>query len=228
MQAENTSSEETKTTKRRRGGRPSVEQVGEVDRRILDAAHRLFLRLGFEATSCEQIAVEAGAGKASIYARYANKEEVFAAVVRRNVEGSLAPSGEVPLDLPLHARLRAVGHSILTHALRPEIVAFMRVVMTTAYRLPDLTVLTDRIGRDRGVRRIAEAIVGDASREADALEAAMPVAAKFIEITFVPHQMRALVGDDPGTLEADALRRVDEAIHLLSKGGWLDRWESPA
>jgi AcrR family transcriptional regulator len=209
---------------RRRGGRPPADKAGEVDRRILEAATSLFLRDGFDATSCEQVAVQAGAGKASIYARYANKEALFSAVVRHNVDRSLAPSGDIPRDLPLRGRLRAVGLAILSECLRPEIVALMRVVITTAHRMPDLARLADRIGREGGTARVAAAIVGDADPSPEGMARAMPLAAKFIDLVFAPHQMRALMGDEPAALAAAAPVRVEEALDLLSASGWFDGW----
>ncbi len=206
--------------RRGRGGRPSAEQSGEVDRRILDAATGLFLRLGFDATSCDQVVAQAGAGKASLYARYANKEELFAAVVKRMVDRTLLPSSDVPWHLPLHDRLHAVGIKLLSHALSFEAVALMRVVVTTAHRMPELARLTDRIGRDGGVRCVAMAIAGEDAMP-EAIDRAAMVASKFIDLVFVPHQMRALIGDDLANLEAEAPRRIDDAIDLLAKAGWL-------
>jgi hypothetical protein len=52
----------------------------------------------------------------------------------------------------------------------------------------------------------------------------MPLAARFLDLAFVPHQMRALLGDDTAKLEAQAGSRVEGAIELLSRGGWLDEW----
>lgn len=225
MQGKSTPPPKAPAARRGRGGRPSAEQAGEVDRRILEAATRLFLQLGFDATSCEQVAVQAGAGKASIYARYANKEELFTAVVRHHVGSMLVPTKDLPAGLTLRERLRAVGNGILAHALQPGVVALMRVVMTTAYRLPELARLTDRIGRDRGVHLVAEAIVGPHAGTTEAIERALPVAAKFIDLVFVPHQMRALLGDDLDELAARATHSIDEAIDLLSGGGWLNGWE---
>jgi len=213
----------TDSLKRRRGrgGRPPAGQAGDVDRRILDAATALFLRLGFDATSCDQVVLQAGAGKASLYARYANKEELFAAVVRRMADRMLVPSGDVVAwDLPVHARLRAVGRMLLSQALTPDAVALMRVVVTTVHRMPELARLTDQIGREGGVRCVASAIAGkDAAPEA--LARAGAAAGLFLDLVFVPHQMRALIGDDPKVLEAEAARRIDEAIELLSKAGLL-------
>ncbi|WP_010219496.1 TetR/AcrR family transcriptional regulator [Sphingomonas sp. PAMC 26621] len=207
--------------RRGRGGRPPAKDAGDVDRRILDAAESLFLRLGFDATSCEQVVVQAGAGKASLYARYANKEALFAAVVRDNVERSLAPAADVLTDAPIDSRLRAVGQSILTHALKPDVVALMRVVLATAHRMPELARLADQIGRDEAVHRVAATIAGKAADRKEALDRALPVANKFIDLIFVPTQMRALLGDDPAELARAGARRVDEAVELLAKAGWL-------
>lgn len=209
--------------RRGRGGRPAAKDAGDVDRRILDAAARLFRQLGFDATSCEQVAVQAGAGKASLYARYANKEALFAAVVHDNVERTLAPAADLPLDLPLHGRLQAVGRSILAHALQPDVVALMRAVVATAHRMPELARLADEIGRNHAIQRVAATIVGKAVSRKDTA-CAFRVANKFIELVFVPAQMRALVGGDPEGMALAAVRRLDDSIDLLTKGGWLDGW----
>jgi AcrR family transcriptional regulator len=208
------------SAKRRRGGRPSADQAGDVDRRILDAATDLFLRLGYDATSCDQVVAQAGAGKASLYARYANKEALFAAVVRRMVDLTLVPLGAVPWHLPIQDRLRAVGHSLLEHALTPKAVALMRIVVTTAHRMPDLARLVDRIGRDGGVACVAQAIAG-ADAGPERIAQASDIAGRFIDMVFVPHQMRALIGDDRALLDATASRRIDDAIDLLTRAGWL-------
>lgn len=210
---------------RRRGGRPPAEQAGEVDRRILSAATSLFLDRGFDATSCDQVAALAGAGKASIYARYANKEELFAAVVQDSVDRALAPAADVPWHLPLKARLMVAGQSILSHSLRPEVVALMRVVLMTAHRMPELAHLADRIGREGGTLRVAAAITGQQDASPDILARALPLAAKFIDLVFAPHQMRALMGDDVAALQTTAPDRIEEAVDLLAGAGWLRDWQ---
>lgn len=49
-------------------------------RRLLDAAERLFSTQGFRAVTMARIAAEAGFAKATAYAYFADKDEVFAAV----------------------------------------------------------------------------------------------------------------------------------------------------
>src|ERR1700741_2304578 len=68
-----------------RGGRPPLERAGEVEESILDAAQAVFVRRGYEGASVDEIAQTARAGKPTIYARYANKEALFKAVMARQV-----------------------------------------------------------------------------------------------------------------------------------------------
>ena len=50
--------------KRGRGGRPPAGSAGDVEARLLAAATRLFLERGYDGTSCDQVALDARAGKA--------------------------------------------------------------------------------------------------------------------------------------------------------------------
>ena len=211
-------------TARKRGGRPSAEHAGEVDRRILDAATTLFLRAGFDATSCDQVVAMAGAGKATLYARYANKDALFSAVVHRALEGVAPAAPDFPNAMPVRERLHAVGLHLLQQALTEESVALLRVCLTTAQRLPELSRLVDQSGRDSGVASIVAALAGPAPSP-DGVAAATAIAQRFIDLVIVPQQMRALVGDHREQLDAAAPRRVDEAIDLLARAGMLDAFE---
>ena len=207
-----------------RAGRPLAANAGEVETRLLDAATHLFLALGFESTSCDQVAALAGAGKGSLYARYANKEELFAAVVRRTVEQTQRPADEIAAHFPLVERLRAAGLEILQRSLTPDALAMMRLVIATATRFPELAQLADKIGWEGGVERIA-GIIAARRQTPDAFTQAKPAAAWFISLTFAPQQMRALLGDSQSSLQASATTRVDEAVNILVRSGWLDGWE---
>ena len=211
-------------TTRKRGGRPSAENAGEVDRRILDAATTLFLRSGFDATSCDQVVAMAGAGKATLYARYANKDALFSAVVHRALERAAPPAPDLPPAMPVRDRLHAVGLHLLQQALTEESVALLRVSLTTAPRLPELSRLVDQSGRDSCVASIVDALVGPVPAP-DQTAAATTIAQRFIDLVIVPQQMRALIGDDRAALEAAAPRWVNEAIDLLTRAGLLDAFE---
>ena len=53
---------------------------------ILAAAKRAFLAAGFEAVSMDAIAREAGVSKATVYAHFGSKEELFGAVIEGECE----------------------------------------------------------------------------------------------------------------------------------------------
>jgi AcrR family transcriptional regulator len=206
----------TVTKPKSKGGRPKQSQAGEAERRLLDAALQRFLAYGFEATSCEDIARAAGASKATLYARYANKEALFEAVVQRHVATLLAPA-EVTPSLPLEGRLRQVGRSILEHALQPNTLAMMRLVIATSTRAPALAAEVNRIGWEGGFISVRSAILAgpDQPMAPDAL------AHQFIDLVFAPHQLRALLGEHPAQLIQAIPERVEWGLKLLQAAGLL-------
>jgi AcrR family transcriptional regulator len=210
--------------KRGHGGRPHSSRAGEVDTRLLDAATRLFLERGFEGTSFEQVAELAHAGKASLYARFESKETLFVAVVARSVERTLTRTDVIPAELALRERLVAVGVSIIEQSLRPDVVALMRVVVAESSRFPEIASHANNIGYEAGVRRVAEVIAARSPGSLDAAKRANVPAARFIDLVFLPHQMRALLGEDLEVLLRSAPRQIDEVITMLSATGLLDDW----
>ncbi|WP_375461514.1 TetR/AcrR family transcriptional regulator [uncultured Enterovirga sp.] len=196
---------------RRRGGRPPAAKAGEVDARILDTATRLFLEQGVDGTSCEQVAAEAHAGKASIYARYANKAELFAAVIRRAVDRNMAASHVAPAHLPLRDRVVAAACSIAEASLQPDAIALMRLIIAEAGRRPELASHANAIGRAAGVARMAAAIGGDQDETGDTAERATA----FVELFFVPLMMRALLGEDPADLRRAVSDKAAAVIDML-------------
>jgi AcrR family transcriptional regulator len=103
------------------GGRPTREEAERRHRALLDAASALFLEGGLNGTSIEAIAERAGVAKRFIYARYADKSELFVAAIGRFVEEKLSPlrNFEVP-EIPVEAALQEFGRKLLALALSPE------------------------------------------------------------------------------------------------------------
>jgi AcrR family transcriptional regulator len=82
--------------------------VGQRDR-ILDAAERLLGRFGYRKMTVEDIAVEAGIGKGTVYLSFPSKEEVVLSTVDRIVERVCAAMEEAAArDVPAPDRLRAM------------------------------------------------------------------------------------------------------------------------
>src|ERR1700704_2187681 len=73
------------------GGRPTREEALRRDARLLDVATTLFMERGFDGTSIDAVAEAAGVSKPTVYARYRDKRDLFAAVLRGRIRAWLAP-----------------------------------------------------------------------------------------------------------------------------------------
>lgn len=108
--------------------------------RVLNAAMRLFTEHGYGATSMDAVAVGAGVSKATVYAHFANKQKLFAAVVRsecrRAIEQMAIPDDVHDLDL--RAALTRIARTFLEVAMTPRKLAIFRVVIAEVRRFPEL------------------------------------------------------------------------------------------
>jgi TetR/AcrR family transcriptional regulator len=100
----------TQTARRRRSrsrGRPPVEAEDDVRAALLDAAHKLFLKHGFDRVTARQIAAAAGTTPAMIHYYFGNKLGLFRAMLDRAIRplremlaGSLAQESAAPIEVP--------------------------------------------------------------------------------------------------------------------------------
>ncbi len=128
------------TSLSRRSGRPTLEQAARLDQSVRECALQLFLEHGYEGTSMDAIAREAGTTKMSLYGRFASKEELFLSVLHWATQRPDWPVPEPePPDLDdLEGTLTAIAHTALQRALDPSMVQLGRIAVTQAARFPDL------------------------------------------------------------------------------------------
>ncbi len=82
---------------------------GDKRRRIVEAATLLLNRYGFQRTSMDLVAKEAGVAKPTIYAYFSDKDAVFTAVVEDFCEQLLQTAAQASQERgPLEARLTAI------------------------------------------------------------------------------------------------------------------------
>jgi AcrR family transcriptional regulator len=208
------------------GGRPSLARKGDVDARLLEAATRLFLTLGFEGTSCDLVAQEARAGKASIYARYANKTALLAAVVKDNLERLFDPGLPDAATAPLRERMRRAGETVIAKVLQPDAVALLRLLVAEAQRLSDIAVDADAILRRIGIDHVAQAITGQpAAGQPDGgqSDAAAPAAA-LLDLILMPALLRGLLGADPAALQRAAIDNLMAAVDTVIASDAMKAW----
>src|SRR6201984_1432179 len=106
---------------------------------ILAGAKRVFLAAGFGAVSMDTIAREAGVSKATVYAHFAGKEELFGAVIERECERYFAQFSEGELDpRDVRASLTVLGRRFLDLLLSPDGIALYRIILGEVTRFPGL------------------------------------------------------------------------------------------
>src|SRR6201993_905008 len=134
-----------------RAGRPPQQLAGEVDPRILDAARRVFLERGLAGASMDEISRLARAGKPTIYARFANKEALFTAVVMQSIAANIARfEAHTPIGATLEKRLESMAVNVLRWILVSDSIRLMRIAIAEASRFPDLASSVYGMGRERG------------------------------------------------------------------------------
>jgi len=117
---------------------------------ILAAAKRTFLAGGFGAVSMDRIAREAGVSKATVYAHFAGKEELFGAVIGRECERYFARFSAGELDpYDVRASLSVLGGRFLELVLSPDGIALHRIILGEVTRFPGLGEVFWRAGPER-------------------------------------------------------------------------------
>ena len=193
-----------------RSGRPPREQAGEVEERILNAARDLFLDHGFEGASIDDIAGAARSGKPTIYARFPNKQAIFAAAITHHVMAKYSELADlVATGATLEERLTNIGIAILQRALNEEWIGLIRLAIGEARRFPDLSSLVVGIIRERGGETIAR-LLGEAAVAGEiqtllefGADQIATTAGYFRDLVVLPIIMRALSGEDLDGLRAE-------------------------
>lgn len=124
---------------RRNRGRPSLEDAAALEQSLLDIALREFLAHGYGGTTMAQIVRKAGISKTTLYSRYPSKEDLFRALLGRQVErfATLA-SLTAPDGTPdLRAGLERYAARTLEIGLEPDMLAFNRLIHAEAHRFPN-------------------------------------------------------------------------------------------
>lgn len=167
----------------------------------------------------DQIARHAHVGNTTLYRRYQDKESLFTAVIERLVEDAIARMAIDVDGATAGDRLRRTGIRIGEISLVDDVIAIMRMSAAEAESFPDVARIGYQIGFDAAVRQAARAIA--ASDDALALDVAMPVATRFIELSLHPLALQAMFGIGLDLLQPRIAQSVDDAIMVLHASGLL-------
>jgi AcrR family transcriptional regulator len=198
--------------------------VGGKAESILAASERNFLASGFGAVSMDAIAREAGVSKATVYAHFAGKEELFEAVIERECERYFASFSAGELDPhDVRGSLTVLGCRFLDLVLSDDAIALYRIIVAEVVRFPVLGEVFWRVGPERERVQIEEFLRGAVAVGSLALDNPRLAAEQFLGLVRGDTQMRrvlrlgAAVGADE--IRATAAAAVDTFMRAFGVPG---------
>ena len=117
---------------------PFGEEDSSKRRQILDGARKVFMDLGFDGASMNEIARAAGVSKGTLYVYFADKSRLFEAIVEDEVleKGRIAYNLDPRRDV--ETVLREFGRAYIGAMCRPGGGSSIRTVMAIAERMPEV------------------------------------------------------------------------------------------
>jgi len=114
------------------------EEDSSKRRQILDGARKVFMDLGFDAASMNEIARSAGVSKGTLYVYFADKNRLFEAILEDEAleQGKVAFNFDPARDP--ETTLREFGRAYMALLCRPGGGSWIRTVMAIAERMPDV------------------------------------------------------------------------------------------
>lgn len=123
--------------------------------RIVQVAREVFFEEGFNAATMSTIAARLGGSKATLYAYFKSKEDLFDAIIKDQcsvIEGMLMLEEE---GGDLRATLTALGRELVTAMSSDQAVRTMQLIMEESRRNPELGRRFDEAGPKVGSERLA-------------------------------------------------------------------------
>jgi TetR/AcrR family transcriptional repressor of mexJK operon len=121
-------------------GRPTRAQQEQRHEELLDVALDIFLERGFEQTTMEEIAIQVGMSKRTVYARYDDKASLFKATVKRATERYTVSRDAVEAVATddLEETLAAIARQRIANVATPVATKLQRILSAQSYRFPEL------------------------------------------------------------------------------------------
>ncbi|MCR6629975.1 MAG: TetR/AcrR family transcriptional regulator [Magnetospirillum sp.] len=167
----------------------------------------------------DMVAAKAGVSKATIYAHFASKDELFGAIIRRRCDSLACALDAVNVSnttLDARAALTVVARKLLSMLLDPDVLGIYRMVVAESARHPDLARVYFEAGPLRGKHRLAEVMTALAERGLLKVPDPWLAMDQFVGMLRGEHFNRALLGLPPSE-RTDLDRTVEGAVDVIMK-----------
>lgn len=189
-------------------------------RQIVEGARRVFVTLGFDRASMNDVVRESGVSKSTLYVYFRSKEDLFRALIEEERERYFAEVEALLGEADQPGRTLALfGRRLATLVLSPEGMHAKRTVIAVAARMPHLGREFYRHGPARGLAMVSDFLAracAAGTLQIDDLELA---AAQFVELTTAGLLRRRFFDDEaPPATPAEIEATVDAAVRLFMAG----------
>lgn len=191
----------------------AVEEDSSKRRQILDGARKVFMDLGFDGASMNEIARSAGVSKGTLYVYFADKNRLFEAIVQ---EEALA-HGQVVFNFDpardVETTLREFGRAYIELVCRPGGGSAIRTVMAIAERMPDVGRRYYENVLEKTINRLADYLQAHVESNELAIENCQLAASQFHQMCqaslFLPFVFQAA--------PAPSAERIEEVIESATR-----------
>lgn len=153
------------------------------------------LEHGYSNTSIEAVAAAAGVAKRTLYSRFPQKSDLFAALIQRRREEFLAPLLKISAaGGSIEERLTQIGLHMLAWGLKSDTVAMKRLITAEVDRFPELSASLLLNSRMRTIDSIAEIMEREVAAGGLALVDPRFAAMQFLEMIMAPADLEAHYG----------------------------------
>lgn len=187
---------------------------------ILDAAQVLFLRHGYDGSSMDAIAQEAGVSKLTVYNHFTDKETLFCAAIEAKCETQLTLLFVSSTDAPpssLRECLLGIAHSFQILVDSPESLAMHRLIISHALSNPALSLLFYEATALRIINKMEQLLI--TINKAKQLDIARPrqAAEHFFSLLKGTRNLQLLVGYQPEQASLNVQQDIEDVVDLFIK-----------
>lgn len=159
-----------------------AEEDSSKRRQILDGARKIFMDLGFDGASMNEIARSAGVSKGTLYVYFADKNRLFEAIVESEVleQGKAVFNFDPGRDA--ETTLREFGTAYIELLCRPGGGSSIRTVMAIAERMPEVGRRFYENVLEKTINRLADYLQAHVAPNDLAIDDIQFAAAQFLQL----------------------------------------------
>ena len=182
---------------------------------ILEAAKHLFPKNGFEGTSMDAVAAEAGVSKLTVYSHFGGKEALFVEVVRCKCEGLLPGIlFRVDVHAPVRGQLLGIARAFFDLMMSDEALGMHRTLVASSQQSPKLAKLFWEAGPIQVQAALADMLQKEVAAHQLDIADTRRAASQFFSLLKGEHHARMLFGcGQPSPEEAGA--HLEAAVDMF-------------